>query len=146
MKKIILILFLFAFSETSFCQQTDSKGTLSKQDYLLKSKKQNTAAWILFGGGTGLATTGLVMGLADLGKAFGNAYVGGNESVNSDASVAIFLVGIGSMVGSIPLFIASGKNKRRAMAMSFKIETAPQFQKSSLVQKNTPSLNLKIGL
>jgi hypothetical protein len=142
MKKVITLLLLIALSATSFSQQTEPNPTLSKQDFLLKSKKQKTTAWILLGGGTGLAMTGLVMGLSDLGEAFGRAYTGQNGSVNSEAAGTVFLVGLGGMVGSIPLFVASGRNKRIAMSLSFKNETTPQIQKNSLVQENIPSLKL----
>ena len=57
-------------------------------------------------------------------------------------------VGIGAVciAGSIPFFIASAKNKRRAMSVSFKNETIPQLQKSSFANRSVPSLTLKISL
>lgn len=60
--------------------------------------------------------------------------------------IIIFGVGLCAAVGSIPLFIASGKNKRRAMSVSFKNEPAPQLQKNSFVYRSVPSLSLKISL
>lgn len=146
MKKVIALLLLIALSATSYSQQTEPKPTLTKKDFQSKSKKQKTTAWILLGGGAGLATTGLVMGVIDFGEAFGNAYTGQNESVNSGAAVAIFLVGLGGMVGSIPIFIASGKNRKKAMSMSFKIQPVPQIQTTKIISTSIPSLNLKIGL
>jgi hypothetical protein len=58
----------------------------------------------------------------------------------------IGFTGILSMLGSIHFFIASGKNNRRAMNVSFKNETASHIQKSSFVYNYIPSLNLKISL
>ncbi len=71
--------------------------------YLEKSRNQQTAAWILLGGGTVL---------------IGTAYLLGNRSNSSfnDAATGVALAGIGVVAGfsSIPLFIASKKNKVKA--------------------------------
>ena len=42
-----------------------------------------------------------------------------------DAFGTLVVVGAAATLGSIPLFIASGKDKRRAMNLSFTSETAP---------------------
>ena len=47
------------------------------------------------------------------------------------------------MLGSIPLFIASAKNKGHAAALSFKNEIVPIFYKKNLLTKSIPSLILK---
>ncbi len=44
MKKHLLLSLLFALSMNSFCQQRETAPTLTKQDYLQKSKKQKTTA------------------------------------------------------------------------------------------------------
>jgi hypothetical protein len=49
------------------------------------------------------------------------------------------------MLGSIPLFLASGRNKRKAMSLSFKNETAPQLLKGSFAYRPIPSVSLKIS-
>ena len=131
MKKIILFTMLLIMSASSFSQQT----ALTKQDYLKKSKNKKTTAWVMLGGGAGLILVGGLLGNS-------------KESSFSDAGTGIVIAGVGalSMLGSIPLFIASGKNKRKAMSMSFKNEMVPQLQKSSFVNRLVPSLSLKIGL
>jgi hypothetical protein len=135
MKKIILFAMLLIMSASSFGQQTNSHPALNKQDYLQKSKNQKTIAWVMLGGGAALIL---------LGDLIGNS----NESSFNDAGTGVVIAGVGalSMLGSIPLFIASGKNKRKAMSMSFKNEMIPQLHNSSFVNRSLPSLSLKISL
>ncbi|HWR32455.1 MAG TPA: hypothetical protein VN451_02945 [Chitinophagaceae bacterium] len=135
MKKIILFMMLLVISAASFSQQTNSLPTLTKQDYLKKSSNKKFAAWVLLGGGTAVLA---ITALSNLGLDFG----GPKKSFPSVP------VGIGAvcMAGSIPFFIASAKNKRKATSLSFKNELAPQIQKSSFVYQSVPSLSLKISL
>src|ERR1700741_2560430 len=120
MKKNIIYLLLLALPATSFCQKTNDTVPVVKTDYLIKSKNQKTAAWVLLGGGTALIGVGFLIGDS-------------KNATFDDAGTGVVLGGIGflSAVGSIPLFIASGKNKKKAMkATTFiKMETAPSFQK-----------------
>ena len=142
MKKIITCSVIFAFSATSFCQQNVQKQPLTKTDYLQKSKKQKTIAWVLLGGGATLVLTGIIIPKGDLVQVgwFGNSYE--NDGVKGTFQLA----GIVSMLGSIPFFTASKKNNKRAMSFAFKNETATQLVKSSLIYRSVPSLNLNISL
>jgi hypothetical protein len=135
MKKIILFAMLLIMSASSFSQQINPSPTLTKQDYLKKSKNQKTTAWVLLGGGAAFIL---------IGDLIGNS----KESSFSDAGTGVVIAGVGalSMLGSIPLFIASGKNKRKAMSMSFKNELIPQLQNGSFVNRAVPALSLKISL
>jgi hypothetical protein len=100
MKKSILYFLLLALPAASFCQKTYDTIPDIKTEYIVKSKNQKTAAWILLGGGAALIGTGFLIG-------------DGKNSTFDDAATGALLAGIGtlSMIGSIPLFIASGKNK-----------------------------------
>ena len=134
MKKIPVLLLFMIVSFNAFNQQTTAPTQpLTKTDYLQKSKNQKTAAWILLVGGTALAAGSIMWA---------------TQNLNSTGSGPIGLIVAGgvSMLGSIPLFIASGKNKRKAMSMSFKMQPVPQLQKNSLVNRQAPSLSLKINL
>src|SRR5258705_12673666 len=135
MKKIILFIMLLILSVSSFSQQTNSRPVLNKQDYLKKSKNQKTTAWVLLGSGAALILVGDLIGNS-------------KESSFDDAGAGVVIAGAGvlSMLGSIPLFIASGKNKRKAMSMSFKNEMMPQLQRGSFVNQSIPSFSLKISL
>jgi hypothetical protein len=135
MKKNILYFLLLALPVASFCQQTNDTVPSIKTDYLIKSKNQKTAAWVLLGGGTALIGLGFLIGDS-------------KNATFDDAGTGIVLGGIGflSMIGSIPLFIASGKNKRRAVkaATFIKMETAPSFQKQSYLQNSYPAFSVNI--
>ena len=142
MKKIITCTVILAFSATSFCQQNVQKQSLVKTDYLQKSKKQKTVAWVLLGGGATLVLTGIIIPKGDLVY---EAFL--FSSYENDGVKGTFeLIGLVSMITSIPFFIASKKNNKRAMSFSFKNEPATQLVKSNLVCRSVPSLNLKFSL
>jgi O-antigen/teichoic acid export membrane protein len=122
MKKIIICTMMLAIAATSF-----------SQDYLRKSKNQKTAAWILLGGGSALVVTGILLA--------NNATI---DNLGTGAGVAI--AGGVAVLGSIPLFLASGRNKKNAMSLSSKNEKMQQLNKNSFVYKPVPSLSLKISL
>jgi uncharacterized membrane protein YebE (DUF533 family) len=92
---------------------------LSAAQYLKKSKSQKTAAFILLGAG---AVAFIVVSPGNLSfEASGNLIVAGGLAA----------------LGSIPLFIASGKNKRKsrnATVFLFKIESAPVLVQRSFIQ------------
>ncbi|NOT52519.1 MAG: hypothetical protein HOP10_14715 [Chitinophagaceae bacterium] len=124
MKKISLLFLLLALSAISFCQ----KPTLTKEEYLAKGKSQKKAAWIMLG------TGGALLAIAAPGK------------VSFDILPVLVIGGGGLVIGSIPLFLASGKNKRRAMSMAFKNETVPLLQNGSLSKWSCASISIKIDL
>jgi hypothetical protein len=128
MRKSILLFFVLLLTISSFGQQTNPSQTLTKQDYLKKSKTQKTAAWICLGSGA------VLFAIATPGE------------VSLDILPALVIGGGVLVAGSIPLFIASGKNKRKAMNISFKIQRSPQQQQSSLAYQNIPAVSINIGL
>jgi len=147
MKKILLFTMLLILSASSFGQQTNPSPGLTKQDYLLKSKRQKKVASIMLGGGAVLVLTSFII---PRGEQTGTTNMYGIFPVpdykNDGIKAALGLTGVASMLGSIPFFIASGKNKRKAMHLSFKNEMAPQIQKSGFAYRPVPSLTIKISL
>ena len=137
MKKMIPFFLLLVLALGSFGQQTNPKKPVTKADFLQKSRKQKTGAWIMLGGGASLIL---------LGNLIGN----NKNSSFGDAGTGVILGGIGvlSMLGSIPVFLASGKNKRRANAMSasIKMEKADVILGNGRVHSTYPSLAIKISL
>lgn len=117
---------------------------LTSKDYLQKSKHQKTAAWILFGGGSTLVLAGAI---SMNGEAWGDAIFGGDNSKINTGST-LFLAGLGCGLGSIPLFIAGARNKRKAEEMSafFKIENQSKIQKGSFVKSSYPAIGIKFTL
>jgi predicted MFS family arabinose efflux permease len=135
MKKIILLMTLLLLIVTSFCQIT-TNSTLSKDYYLNKSKSQKTAAWILLAGGAAVAVGAAILDVS-------------SDWSKSETPYLIALsTGCVSMLGSIPLFIASGKNKRKAMAANafFKIESTPVFSGYNVVYVSYPAISIKVTL
>jgi hypothetical protein len=77
-------------------------------DYLKKSRRQKTTAWILLGTGSALIVAGIAA-----------AYSVDDDPISAAVSL-VFLSGPGIVTSliSIPFFVASGRNKRRALAAS----------------------------
>ena len=138
MKKIIVLALLLIVSATSFSQQTTASPPLTKQDYLQKSKSQKSTAWLLIGVGTAVLAGTLI-------SAATSVCIGGGCTKKSFPAVAVGLGGA-AVVGSIPFFMASSRNKKKGMSLSFKNETAPQLQKDGFTNRSVPSLTLKISL
>jgi hypothetical protein len=133
MQKTICIAVMILIGTSVFSQSTPSVPT----DYLQKSKNQKTAAFVLLGGGPILIITGFLIG----------------DSKNSsfgDAATGAILGGVGvlSALGSIPLFIASARNKRKANTATafFKMETVTAIQQHSFVQHSYPAVSLRFTL
>lgn len=135
MKKIIVFALLLIISATSFSQPVTNTAPITKTDYLQKSKNQNKNAWGMIGGGAAFIL---------IGDLIGNS----KESTFGEAGAGAIIAGIGaiSIIGSVPLFIASARNKRKGLSVSFKNESAPKLLNSSFVYKSIPSLTLQISL
>jgi hypothetical protein len=117
-KLLFYILLNLTITVSCFAQATpiESKPQFdqSQIDHLLKkSKNQKITAWSMLGGGTLLALIGFGGAVA---SGYSDALGGVEPQKNSTADV-LFYTGFISMVGSIPLFIISGKNKKKAKAM-----------------------------
>ena len=130
MKKSMVYFLLLALPLTSFCQKTNDSVPVVETDYLVKSKSQKTAAFILLSIGV---TTLTIAAVGDL---------------DFDALGAVVVVGGVATIASIPLFIASGKNKRKAMKASafIKMEKTTIIERQSFVQSSYPAIAFKINL
>ena len=134
MKKIITCIALLIVANSIYSQQTSPSPTLTKKDYLQKSKHQKTAAWLFTGGG--IAITGLGISYDD---------DNGGQSENSGKTVLI-ITGLAAVAVGITLFISSSVNKKRAESLSFKMENAPLIQQGSFVNHSYPALSLRLKL
>ena len=103
MKKIIFSLILLFFMVKSFSQTP----AVSKDYYLQKSKSQKKVGWILLTGGTIMAVVGAI--------GFDDSWDSGSYT-KTDILGFVMLGGILSDIASIPFFISSAKNKRRALS------------------------------
>ncbi|HSU27474.1 MAG TPA: hypothetical protein VLJ68_03775 [Chitinophagaceae bacterium] len=130
MKKLSVCTLLLILSATSFCQPTKTNTPLTRDEYLKKSKSQKIVGFVL----VGVGTAGLLL------------MSGGNADL--DAVGPIVVVSAVAILGSIPLFIAAGKNKRRAKtaAVSFNFQSTPTLQRNIVSFHRIPGLSLKINL
>ena len=112
----------------SLSQQTPPP-TITKEDYLKKSKNQKTAAFILLGAGATMIA------------------IAAPGNVSFDILPVLAIGGAGGILGSIPLFIASGKNKKRAMNASafFDVEKTEMLSHGKIHFCKTPAISLKIN-
>ncbi|MBK7561171.1 MAG: hypothetical protein IPQ06_00180 [Chitinophagaceae bacterium] len=144
MKKIIIISMLLIQSAASFSQPAPETTTI-KTDYLKKSRTQNTTAWFLLSGGLVLGSISAAISTNETLTDFSNIF-SGEERKSTNTAEILGYTGLATMLGSIPLFIAARKNKKKAMSLSFKNETLPQLHKGSFINQSVPSLTLKISL
>ncbi|MBK9571022.1 MAG: hypothetical protein IPO53_14660 [Chitinophagaceae bacterium] len=105
-----------------YSQQSNPTVTLTKKDYLQKSKHQKTAAWILAGGGSLCAMLGTIQ----------FNFAGSDGEVNNSTGTVFLLTGLAAIGASIPFFIASSKNKKKAADISFRMEKGPRFSRAVL--------------
>ena len=153
MRKMILYTLLLIIPAATFCQSVANDIPVVKTDYLKKSKNQKTAAWVLLGGGFALTTTSIVMASSKITEDYVNVIAGvfSSEPVqenNYTAENILLITGTASMLASIPFFIASKKNKRRAIDMTanIKMEDAKLIRSQSFVQTSYPAITVKIKL
>ncbi|MGZ3845379.1 MAG: hypothetical protein ACXVLT_05290 [Flavisolibacter sp.] len=130
MKSLILSCLFLIIAVNLFAQQTP---TLTKLDYLQKSKAQKSAAWVMLGGGIATMVAGASISLQDIFS-------------NNATGPVLFSVGLLSSLGSIPLFIAASRNKIIAASLSFKNEKLPLHGNTNLARNSMPTLSLRIDL
>lgn len=108
MKKIAISLVLLLVFANGLAQ-----ATLSKEDYLRKSDIQKKTGWTMLACGTTLIIVGAIIGGGDDSDELG---------YGSNFETGTLLVGIGLVtdLASIPVFMSSAKNARKAAAISFK--------------------------
>jgi len=144
MKKIILILAISFGAITTHAQITDKKdmsaNTVDGNALLLKSKKQKTTGWIFLGGGAAIATIALITGNSEADKDPGGFFTGDKKF---ETYGALMIIGGAAIAGSIPFFIAAGKNKTKAELM-LKNETFLNPQQN--LKNHYAALALKIHL
>lgn len=137
MKKQLLILLMLAAFSNGFAQG------LTKEDYLRRSKNQKKAAWTLCGTGATLFLTSLFVYPSNY------SFLGFNsdaEDRQANTAGVFFVAGSTCMLGSIPFFRLSGRNKKKAAALSFRLN---RFQPPGTAFTGTayrPSVGLQIGL
>ena len=150
MKPIIIIFLLLAMSSTLFSQEIAQSKSLTKEDYLRKSRHQKTAAWFLVGGGFLMVSTAATIAVADASTAIWRMIPDRDEDAYPHKGMAntFAIVGCLAIIASIPCFSEASKNKRKAKGLSvyFKPGKTYQLQNYCLVQRFVPGVSLKIDL
>jgi hypothetical protein len=136
---IISFFFISFFSLNIQAQHTENKySDIQLKEYKYFSKKhknQKTTAWIMLSGGFVLTVGGAAIITKEI---LIDPWTG--EEVNPLGGVILYYGGLASMATSIPFFIASGKNKKRAnlslqqqkITMGHKINQQPNYNSIAL--------------
>ena len=140
MKSVTLIIMLI-FSMTVFSQQTTPPPAVNT-DYLKKSKTQKTIGWVLAGGGTVTALVSLTS--FNFLNIFRSMFGDEEGDDNIKRGETAFYIGSLAALSSIPFFIASSKNKKKAASLSFKTQRIPGLQQRNFVYHSYPALSLKL--
>jgi hypothetical protein len=137
MRTLLIMIALFSVLTVS------AQGTTeSKEFYLNKSKNQKTAGYILAGGGAALIISGIIVGNGDNNNDPNELDFGPNFDVG------LWLLGGGlvSALASIPFFISSGNNARKAATIVIGHQKIMIPKYNSQVSVLQPAISLKIPL
>ena len=137
MKNIVCFLTLLLFVLGSFSQTPAP----SKDYYLKKSKTQKTVGWVMIGGGVVMTTISILIPY----KQSDNPFDYLTYSNASGGAAILLLGGIGTALGSIPFFISSAKNKRKAASIVISDQNIFLPRQNSFALKTQPTITLKIG-
>lgn len=145
--QMIRAVFLSAISIGLFSQTFAQE--MGKQDYLDKSRKQKTTGFIMAGGGVVLFAIGAGIYLESTSETVVSCFT--LTSCSSDdgelgGGAALTIIGGLAALGSIPVFISSGKNARKAAQISFKNEPTYIPKYVGNIPRAIPSLSFSIPL
>jgi|GEM_PF-586184 len=158
MKKLLficMVCFYTTIQASAQIRDTTANMNMHKVDanaLFQKAKNQKTAAWIMLGGGAGLAIAGLAIMTHDasydasaaITTVFTLGLVTPEEHKHSAAGPILAIAGTGAMLGSIPLFSGAAKNKRKANLM-LKDETV-FFNPQLNIKEHLIAVGVKINL
>jgi hypothetical protein len=134
MKKTLIFLILLLFMTKGFSQTTPNTP-FTKEDYLQKSKNQKTTGWVFLSAGIAITAVGVI--------GFNNTYDDWSDN-STDTYGALILSGPLIALGSIPFFISSGSNARKAATLSLNYQPILIPNQGSLAQSSQPALSVTI--
>ena len=112
-------------------QRADHAPVLTKEDYLLKSRNQRTAAIVIEGLGAGMLLAGGQVAIDDIGG------IGDPEDVdNSTLSTVLTFGGIALVFVSAPLSFSSRKNLKKAAKFSIQPQTLNSIENGTVIISN----------
>ena len=144
MKKLISLL-AFLFIVINLYGQKTTDYALDKDYLWQKSKNQNTAGKILLVTGTTMTVVGII-GFGNNSMSFEDGYLKGGNDQKANTYGFIMLAGLVMDIASIPVFISSSVNKKRASRLEFgnQIIYKPHNSLMVLQKQSIPSLTVKI--
>ncbi|MGE5108280.1 MAG: hypothetical protein ACM3H8_12090 [Sphingobacteriales bacterium] len=140
MIKITISLLMILLGVSVSSQEIDTRKPITKEDYLQKSKNQKTTGWILLAGGTSVAIAGVIIGGNDTGDSddiFGP---------NFGTSAGLLIGGLAADLLSIPFFIGSSNNARKAATFSFNQQKIMYPGHNNFAVKTQAAISLTIRL
>jgi len=143
MRKVIIVFIILIAACSAFCQQTNPVPTLTKQDYLEKSKNQKKISQWVGIPGSAMFLAGSVLYFSEI-LDFSPASPYNERKAN--AGEALMITGGAAVLVSAGFAIASRSNKKKAMSLALNKQFVPQLQESTIVYHPIPSLTLKISL
>lgn len=131
---LLIVFFSYSFFTPVYSQQVPAQPKSDDYSNFMKKRKNNVVAgWILLGGGVAMslagAATNLKYNLFDT-----------NETDDNKGLWMVY-VGVGSILGSIPCFVAASTNKNKALT----IKNQPTATLQPMKFRALPSLTLEIG-
>lgn len=136
MKTLLLFVALLAATSNVYSQH-------SRVYYQHKSNRQHTIAWITLGGGIALTGIGALVATVNAGQIL--RFNTPNERASNTADILIYS-GLGLAAVSIPFFISSSNNRKKAASVTFHYEYMPLPPGSPGFSPTAPTLTLKVGL
>ena len=138
--KYVLFMAFFAFVDYYAAAQADSNNIKMKDYYLQKSKSQNTVAWIFLGAGAATAIIGtIIAGSVEDEDDFTTSF---NDAITGSG---LIVIGAASCITSIPFFIVSGNNKRKAMSLSAGFQQIPMPANGLTIKQPAISIRVTVG-
>ena len=124
MKKAITSAVLLIIAASAFSQQSSYSIPQTSKDYFQKSKNQREGAWVLLIGGMAIFA----------GTALYESHNLDFNSPHRNQGMVPIYISIACAAGSIPLFIAAGKNKLNAIKVTayIKMEKIPVLQQTGI--------------
>jgi hypothetical protein len=140
MKKIMILTLVLSFAIGSFAQETEVKKQRTETDYYKKSRNQNTNGWMFTGVGAGI-----IFGTM-LAEGFSVVITVGQSKATH--TTPFYVIGSACVATGIVYFIASGRNKRKAKALSAYIdfEGVPVLQGTMITHRSFPVAGIKLNL
>ena len=143
MKKLLILSSCLLFLVTSNAQ----KPGRTYEEYMLKSQKRTTAAWVFLGSGVALTAGGtalLASGINDSNRDYGGVTDDGTGKIVG--GFILVFGGVALMGTSIPFFIMSHRYKKKAMRLALNTQKIQLPGNYKISTRYYPALSLRINL